>query len=178
MHYNINKGKECDINMDNLSNAEIIRKLTKELLEDGNQHTLLEIKNYVEKQFEERSQQFLPPNTYLSDDDLPYFTHSMFAGALRELVAKEPDYQIVERGVYQKRRITAIEDFLPDELAEVYENAISSLNSLLKAVNIGDGSDDMISIAMRTRNMIKTMNTERNYLLHPEEDENKEVSKS
>ena len=65
------------------SNAQEIRYWTKQLLADGNEYGVGEIKEYVKNK---------------SEKD---FTVGTYAGALRDLVANEKDYETVARGIYK-----------------------------------------------------------------------------
>lgn len=71
------------------SNSQEIRYWAKQLLADGTEHSVSEIKEYVKNK---------------SGKD---FTVGTYAGALRDLASNEPGYEIISRGMYKNVSINA-----------------------------------------------------------------------
>lgn len=75
------------VNMGFRSNAEEIRHYCKELLEDGQEHTLSEMKEYTKKHSERGYE----------------FTEAMYAGSIKTMIdSGNGQYIIMRRGVYKK----------------------------------------------------------------------------
>jgi len=93
------------------SNAEEIRYHARQLLDGGEQKTKLEIIAYLQAVASRE------------------FTQGMISGALNDLITKEPVYQRLRLGVYQK---APQPETHYDELDTVIKNAIAAIESALK----------------------------------------------
>ena len=133
--------------MDFKSNAECIRYFSRKLLDDGNEHTVVEIKDYVK-------------NHSNKGDE---FTEAMFSGAIRAMVnASGGQYVIVKRGVYKKVQeksqplLNTQEEFAQSEnstntielyraeLIKIIDDAISAVKTI-SVGNFFDLSDEKVA---------------------------------
>ena len=135
--------------MDFKSNAELIRYYFKELLEDGEEHKLAEIKNYAKTH----------------SDSGHELTNAMFAGTIKTLVESgDGQYEIPRRGVYKKNsaisRVRGSEqtdqsikygyadvlDKFRDEIINVLDDAIDRTKAVSYKGSILELSDEEFSI--------------------------------
>lgn len=98
------------------SQAQEIRHYTKELLADNEEHELKEIKQYVLQRTGK------------------VFEHGAYAGALRDLVAKERDYINPRRGIYiHKISPTSLkeiaQELLQETICKLYDE-VRNMNGL------------------------------------------------
>lgn len=95
------------------SNAEEIRYYMKQLLDKGGEHTVDEIKQYVHDKTEKD------------------FTNGTYAGAMRDLIDRDPNYHIPRRGIYASKTLnTSSYNF--DIFDDIINQALSSIDEACK----------------------------------------------
>lgn len=102
------------INKTFTSNAEAIKFFAKEMLADGQAHTVAEIKSYVRENYAKGI----------------VFTDGMYAGAIRSLVQSSSGrYRNVERGTYQCVEMQQQEDGRENSDAFLCQNVLEALEA-------------------------------------------------
>ncbi|MFD1736939.1 hypothetical protein ACFSCX_10230 [Bacillus salitolerans] len=108
------------------SNAEEIRYYTKKLLSDYQEHSIQEIKKYVQEQTGKE------------------FTDGTYSGALRDLLAKETGYSNISRGIYIREKdsiyidneYVEIEPTLNEKVIIILQRTIDNLYTEANSINI------------------------------------------
>lgn len=122
------------------SNADEIRYHVRGLLSDNREHELQEIKKHVENKSGKR------------------FTSGNYAGALRDLIAKE-DYFSPKRGVYKKGVSINCENCDSYDLSmgikELLVKFYNELYNEIGKLNILDASDEDSQIAKEAKNILE-----------------------
>jgi len=152
-----------------MTNAEIIRYYADSLLDDCLEHSMLDIKNHVEKRVEVHSDIF--PYVQKDENTNAYFTDSMYYSALRELVAKNEMVKLIRRGVYQKQEGNSYNDTLPNALADTYTKCIKMIGDVLNQVDVVKATKETFSILIQTQQAISDLESRRIDLLSNTEQE-------
>mgnify|MGYP004599316723 CR=1 FL=1 len=101
--------------MENLSNAQLIKELYKQLLSDYKEHSRIEL------------------FTFARNNSTINFTEGMLAGALRTLVTDTDEYKCIHRGWYQKQS----QKDIPQKscsLIQEYENILDDTLKKCKSI--------------------------------------------
>ena len=126
------------------SNAEELRYYAEQLLEDGQEHSVQEIKEYVKCHSEH------------SED----FTIGMYSGALRSLVQNSNGkYAIVKRGKYQlinAREMVKEESALKNKIMDMLDDFCGRLQEAC-TVNIMNVDKTDLEVARRTAELIDVL---------------------
>lgn len=126
------------------SNAEELRYFAKQLLEDGQEHSVQEIKDYVEQHSEH------------SED----FTVGMYAGALRSLVQNSKGkYSVVKRGKYQmihSGEATMEKIKIKDRIVKILDNFCDQLEEAC-TINIMDIEKIDLEVAKKTAELLDVL---------------------
>lgn len=132
------------------SNAEEVRYFAKKLLEDGQEHSVQEIKDFVTSHSEH------------SQD----FTIGMYAGALRSLVQNSNGrYITVKRGKYQraKTETTKTDSCLKQNVVNILEDFCKQLEDAC-TINILNIDKKDLKIAQKTGELINFLREAENEL--------------
>lgn len=126
------------------SNAEELRYYAEQLLEDGQEHSVQEIKDYVKCHSEH------------SED----FTIGMYSGALRSLVQNSNGkYAIVKRGKYQLinvREMVKEESALKNKIIDMLDDFCGQLQEAC-TVNIMNVGKTDLEVAKKTAELVDVL---------------------
>ncbi|MGG3942092.1 hypothetical protein ABEV54_11715 [Peribacillus psychrosaccharolyticus] len=124
------------------SQADQIRYYTRELLADKKEHNVQEIKDYVKNQTQKN------------------FSPGAYAGAIRDLVAKEDGYENPKRGVYIFSEVSNQDDMnLIDTTKIILEKGINELYSEIGKKNIFTIQEDDLKTINKIKEIIKYLKT-------------------
>ena len=118
------------------SNAEEIRYYTRELLADNKEHTVKEIKNYIESKTNK------------------IYTDGTYSGALRDLVARETEYKNIRRGIYiyEKKDLG-----LKKSSFRIIQESIDKLYLEISKLNVLDITTEDLEIVDQIKSNIKLL---------------------
>lgn len=129
------------------STADKIRFYTRKLLSDGKAHTVKEIKEYIYKETQEN------------------FTDGCYAGALRDLVAKEDGYEKIGYGSYMNMTILQGEIDLTKACRDILDKTISGLSDEFNKKNVLKLTDDDLKLREKVNNIISFLEKAKNDLV-------------
>lgn len=116
------------------SNAEEIRYYMKELLNTGKEYTVDEIKEYV------------------SSKSGKSFSSGTYAGAMRDLIERDPNYFVPRRGIYAAKQSSNSADSKTDIFTAIIQQALKAVDEACKV--------DVTQLSLEEIEKIKTRSVE------------------